>query len=116
MLRGTLLVLLVLLVALQYRLWWGDGGRLELGRLERQAETYRRENEVLRARNAELARQVMDLKAGTTVLEQRAREELGLTAKDEVFFQFVDPEDLPKPEPPADPEMQESQAPQEPRE
>jgi cell division protein FtsB len=108
-LRGTLLVLLLLLAGLQYRLWWGDGGRLELRRLERQAETYRRENEVLRARNAELARQVMDLKAGTTVLEQRAREELGLTAKDEVFFQFVDPEDLPVAAPPADPDAPEEQ-------
>jgi cell division protein FtsB len=70
-----------------------------LNRLEAQAETYRRENEVLRAENADLARQVMDLKAGTTVLEQRAREELGLTAKGEVFYQFVDPEDLPEPKP-----------------
>jgi cell division protein FtsB len=98
-LRGTLIVLILLLAGLQYRLWWGDGGRLELRRLEDQAEGYRRENEVLRARNAELARQVMDLKAGTTVLEQRAREELGLTAKGEVFYQFVDPEDLPAAKP-----------------
>ena len=99
MLRGTILVLLLLLAGLQYRLWWGEGGRLELRGLEEQAEAYRRENEVLRARNAELARQVMDLKAGTTVLEKRAREDLGLTAKGEVFFQFVDPEDLPQPLP-----------------
>lgn len=95
MLRGTLIALLLLLAGLQYRLWWGDGGRLELQRLEAQADAFRQENEVLRARNAELARQVMDLKAGTTVLEQRAREELGLTAKGEIFYQFVDPEDLP---------------------
>jgi len=94
-LRATLLVLLVLLAGLQYRLWWGEGGRLELARLERQAESYRIENEALRARNEELARQVLDLKAGTTVLELRAREELGLTGKDEVFFQFVDSEELP---------------------
>jgi cell division protein FtsB len=91
--RGLLLVLGLLLVGLQYRLWWGEGGRMELHRLEQQADDYRRENARLRERNEELAREVLDLKSGTTVLEQRAREELGLTAKDEVFFQFVEPRD-----------------------
>ena len=37
----------------------------------------------------------LDLKTGQTVLEQRAREELGLTRDDEVYFQFVEPEDEP---------------------
>ncbi|MEO1082359.1 MAG: septum formation initiator family protein [Pseudomonadota bacterium] len=91
MAQRTLLVVLVGMVALlQWRLWWGEGGRLELQRLEQQAADYHRENARLRARNEELAREVLDLKAGTTVLEQRAREELGLTAEDELFYQFVD--------------------------
>lgn len=92
--RWTLTVLLVLLLGLQYRLWWGEGGRLELQRLEQQTADYERENAILRERNAELARLVMDLKGGNTVLEQRAREELGLTREDEVYYQFVAPEDL----------------------
>ena len=94
-LRWLLVILLMLLIGLQYRLWWGEGGRLELRRLQQQAEDYRRENALLRQRNEELAREVIDLKAGRTVLEQRAREELGLTADDEVFYQFVDPGALP---------------------
>jgi cell division protein FtsB len=93
-LRWVLLVLLLLLAGLQYHLWWGEGGRLELRRLQQQAQDYQRENSILRERNATLARQVMDLKAGQTVLEQRAREELGLTREDEVYYQFVDPEDV----------------------
>jgi cell division protein FtsB len=93
-LRWVLLALLLLLAGLQYHLWWGEGGRLELRRLQQQAQDYQRENSILRERNATLARQVMDLKAGQTVLEQRAREELGLTREDEVYYQFVDPEDV----------------------
>jgi len=93
-LRWILLILIVLLAGLQYRLWWGDGGRLELLQLRQQAQDSKRENAILRERNEELARQVMDLKAGNTVLEQRAREELGLTRSDEVYFQFVDPAKL----------------------
>ncbi len=89
--RWLLLILLLLLTGLQYRLWWGEGGRLELRRLQQQAQDFERENERLKARNAELAEQIMDLRAGNTVLEQRAREELGLTGKDEIFFQFVEP-------------------------
>jgi cell division protein FtsB len=92
--RWLLVILLVLLAGLQYRLWWGEGGRLELRRLQQQAEDYARENALLRDRNAELARQVMDLKTGQTVLEQRAREELGLTGEDELYYQFVDPQQV----------------------
>lgn len=90
--RWLLFILLLLLTGLQYRLWWGEGGRLELRRLQQQAQDFERENERLKARNAELAEQIMDLRAGNTVLEQRAREELGLTGKEEVFYQFVEPE------------------------
>jgi len=88
--RALLLVLVALAALLQYRLWWGEGGRLELHRLEQQAADLSRENARLRARNEVLAREVLDLKAGTTVLEQRAREELGLTAEDEVYFHFAE--------------------------
>ncbi|EAQ96996.1 cell division protein FtsB [Congregibacter litoralis] len=96
--RWILLILLLLLAGLQYRLWWGDGGRLELMRLRQQAQDSQRENALLRERNEELARQVRDLKAGNTVLEQRAREELGLTGEDEIYYQFVDPAKIaPKP-------------------
>jgi cell division protein FtsB len=97
-LRWILLILLLLLAGLQYRLWWGEGGRLELMQLRQQAQDSQRENAILRERNDELSRQVMDLKSGNTVLEQRAREELGLTRDDEIYYQFVDPDKLaPKP-------------------
>lgn len=91
--RWILLTLIVLVIGLQYRLWWGEGGRLEMRRLEQQALDYERENALLKARNAQLTRQVLDLKSGQTVLEQRAREELGLTADNELFYQFVSPDD-----------------------
>lgn len=90
--RGLILILVLLLLGLQYRLWWADGGRLELRRLEQKAADYERENTMLRDRNNELAREVMDLKEGQGVLEQRAREELGLTREDELYYQFVDPQ------------------------
>ncbi|MEM7691198.1 MAG: cell division protein FtsB, partial [Pseudomonadota bacterium] len=32
--RWVIIILLLIIGYLQYRLWWGDGGRLELRRLE----------------------------------------------------------------------------------
>lgn len=90
--RWLLLGLLLLTLGLQYRLWWAEGGRLEMRRLAQQAEDYERENTRLKARNAQLAQQILDLKSGQIVLEQRAREELGLTAEDEIYYQFVEPD------------------------
>ena len=89
-LRWLLPLLLLLFAGLQYRLWWAEGGRLELAELRQRAEDQARENARLRERNAALAQQVLDLKSGQTVLELRAREQLGLTRDDEVFYQIVD--------------------------
>jgi cell division protein FtsB len=41
-------------------------------------------------RNEGLAAEVKDLKTGTDAVEERARYELGLVRKDEVFVQIVD--------------------------
>ena len=99
MVRWLAFVLLLLLTGLQYRLWWGEGGLPERHRLRQQAAEDRRANAALLERNARLTREVMDLKTGQTVLEQRAREELGLTREDEVYYQFVEPRE---PRPPAE--------------
>jgi len=89
-LRWLLSLLLVLFVGLQYRLWWADGGRLELAELRQRAADQGEENDRLRQRNEALAKQVLDLKSGQTVLELRAREQLGLVREDELYYQLVE--------------------------
>lgn len=88
--RWLLSALLALLLLLQYRLWFADGSYSERQRLQRQIEQAQRESETLRARNQALAREVLDLQQGHAVLEQRAREQLGLIRDDEVFYHFVE--------------------------
>ena len=83
-------VLLILLVALQYRLWLGSGGMSEVRRLEAALETQREENDRLEARNHRLAAEVHDLKEGLEAVEERARTELGMIGKDETYYQLVD--------------------------
>jgi cell division protein FtsB len=81
--------LLVVLVLLQYRLWFGQGGMREVGRLRAEIAAQRDENETLRERNRTLAAEVQDLKKGTVAIEERARTDLGMIGKSETFFQVV---------------------------
>ncbi|MBD3669255.1 MAG: cell division protein FtsB [Gammaproteobacteria bacterium] len=91
--RGLMAALIVLLVLLQYRLWFGDGSLLEVWQLQNQIEEQRAENDKLRERNAALEAEVKDLKQGLEAIEERARSELGLIKKGETFYQVIDEDD-----------------------
>lgn len=86
--RLILLLLLVLLIAAQVRLW---GELQEVRELRAQLQEQIEENDRLQARNDALAAEVDDLRGGLEALEERARSELGLVAEDEEFFLIVDP-------------------------
>ena len=88
--RWLLAILVALLLVLQYRLWIAEGSLAEKSRLEQQVREQNAVNEELRARNAVLEREVLELQNSNTVVEQRAREELNLVREDEVYYQFVD--------------------------
>jgi cell division protein FtsB len=91
-LRWVALVLLLLLGALQVRLWTGQGGMREVWRLERRVSEQTRENAALKARNEMLSAEVDDLKHGEEAIEERARAELGLLKPGETFYQVVEPD------------------------
>ena len=85
----TLAILFVLLIlALQYPMWLGKGGWLQVRELNAQVEAQRRVNADLKARNETLDAEVRDLKQGYEAIEERARSELGMIRQDEVFFQL----------------------------
>jgi len=82
--------LLVLLLFLQYRLWLAEGGIAEAVRLKERIAEEEALNAELAERNARLEQQVLELQNGTRVIEQRAREDLGLIREGEVYYQFSD--------------------------
>jgi cell division protein FtsB len=90
--RWLISVLIILLVLLQYRLWFGDGSLQDVWQLQQQIEQQKTENEKLRERNAALEAEVKDLKQGMSAIEERARSELGLIKKGETFYQVIDDE------------------------
>jgi len=87
--KVLLTLLVVLLVALQYRLWFGDGSLQELSRLREEAQQSRDEVVRLTIRNQALAAEVADLKSGLDAIEERARGELGMIDEGETFYQFI---------------------------
>lgn len=88
--RLITIVLAALLVLIQYPLWLGKGGWLRVWDMERQVETANVKVQKLKARNAKLESEVNDLKEGTDAVEERARLELGMLKKGEVFIQIVE--------------------------
>jgi cell division protein FtsB len=83
--------LAALILALQYPLWLGKGSWARVWELERSLEQQHEANARLKARNDALDAEVRDLKEGTAAIEERARAELGMIKKDEVFYQVVEP-------------------------
>lgn len=82
-------LLIVLLLVLQYRLWFGDGSVQDFYRLRNQSAETQAELIRLRNRNQALEAEVADLKSGLDAIEERARTDLGMINEDETFFQFV---------------------------
>lgn len=83
---------LVLMIALiQNPLWFGKGGWLRVWEIGRQVDAQRDTNTQLAGRNAALDAEVLDLKQGYDAIEERARSDLGMVKRDEIFFQILQP-------------------------
>ena len=83
------LILIVLLAVIQYRLWIGNGSLTEVHHLEQTRQELLDDIRQLQERNQSLAAEVNDLKHGNDAIEERARNEMGLVKKDEIFYQII---------------------------
>lgn len=87
--KALAFILAGLVLALQYPLWIGKGSWGRVWELDRQKLALHEGNLRLKARNDALDAEVRDLKEGHDALEERARLELGMIRRDEVFYQVV---------------------------
>ena len=86
--RWLAIAFALLILALQYPMWLGKGGWLQVREYDRQLAAQREANAMLKMRNDALDADVRDLKTGSEAIEERARAELGMIRQDEVFFQI----------------------------
>lgn len=82
-------VLIVLLVVLQWQLWTGRGSVPEVRQLQAKLAQQKDNNARASLANDRLASEVNDLKEGLEMVEERARQELGMVKPDEVFVQMT---------------------------
>ena len=82
--------LLLLALLLQGELWFSDDGYRKTLDLRETVTEQRRLNAELKARNAALDAEVINLKEGVEAAEERARNDLGLIGENETFYQVVD--------------------------
>ena len=82
-------VLLLMLIGLQYKLWFGDGSLSEVVQLTRELEIQKQKLRELEARNRILEAQVLDLQNGLDAFEEKARNDLGMIKQGETFIQLI---------------------------
>lgn len=82
-------VLLLVLIGLQYKLWFGDGSLSEVVQLSRELELQKTRLQTLEARNRILEAQVLDLQNGLDAFEEKARNDLGMIKQGETFIQLI---------------------------
>jgi cell division protein FtsB len=91
--RLLTLLFITLIILIQYPLWFGRGGWLNVFDLQKKYQAQRAVNLELDRENDALRAEVNDLKRGTDAIEERARDELGMIKKDEVFFEVITPKE-----------------------
>lgn len=82
--------LVLLLLGLQYRAWFGDSGYFAAAALKEQLRIQERRAERHVQRNRRLKTEVMALRQGQTAVEARARADLGMIKEGEVFYVVTD--------------------------
>lgn len=81
--------LIVLLMLLQYEFWFSDGGMKTVWQLQNSISKQQAVNDQLDQRNQALIVEIKELQNGHAAIEARARKELGMVKKGEVFYQLV---------------------------
>ncbi|HWT20571.1 MAG TPA: septum formation initiator family protein [Variovorax sp.] len=83
------IVLLLLLAILQWQLWNGRGSVRDVAQLQSRLADQKAANAKAVVNNERLASEVNDLKIGLEMVEERARQELGMVKPNEVFVQVT---------------------------
>ncbi|MFL0807635.1 MAG: septum formation initiator family protein [Oceanobacter sp.] len=90
--RVMLVLGLSLLGLFLYRIWFDDSGWLANQAMKQEIDHLQLDIQALEASNAQYWREIRDLRHGTAMLEEKAREDLGLIQEGEAFILFVEPD------------------------
>lgn len=83
--------LMIIVLFLQYRIWFAPDGVKETIQLKKEVAAQLKNDEQMQKRNKKLMAEVKNLKHGKQAIEERARDDLGMIQKSEQFYQIVQP-------------------------
>ena len=89
--RLVTLALVALLLLVHAELWLGKGGVPKMNELKTRLAEQNTANASARQRNEQLAAELVDLREGLEMVEEKARSELGMIKPDEIFVQLTAP-------------------------
>ena len=89
MMRWAIIILILLLLAMQYKLWFESGGLHQMQNLRHEIAIRQLQDQELAKQNDQLRAEVKDLKQGVDAAQERARTELGMVKQNEEYYQIV---------------------------
>ncbi|WP_444994198.1 FtsB family cell division protein [Aliikangiella sp. IMCC44359] len=88
------LILVVFIAVLQYRIWWGEGSVREINHLSQKVAEQAKQNDLLKKQNELLKKEILALRKNPQLLEEIAREKLGLVKPNETFYRIIPKNDI----------------------
>ena len=93
--RVVSITLIALLVIVQVQLWFGRGSVGSVAHLSEQLDQQTRKNQLAQLANEQMAAEVRDLSEGLEMVEEKARQELGMVKPNEIYVQILTSPKLP---------------------
>ncbi|MCH8501766.1 MAG: cell division protein FtsB [Aliidiomarina sp.] len=87
--RVVTAILILLVLALQYRIWFGQHGVKDYRELQNDLARQEQINATLQQRNQLIEADIKDLRNALEAVEERARNELGFVRPEETFFRLI---------------------------
>ncbi len=87
--RFILGLLITLLIVLHAQIWSGRGSVSQVASMKQALAELERSNQAARLRNDQVANEVRDLQEGLGMIEELARQDLGMVKPNEIFVQIA---------------------------
>ena len=87
--RFFVIMLLIVIAWLQYRAWFGENSQHEIDLLEEKIANQEKHNQSLSEQNELLRDEIKLVRNEPNILEEKARENLGLIKKNEIFYRII---------------------------
>jgi cell division protein FtsB len=84
-------LLITLLLVLHAQLWFGRGSLNSVGKMTLQIDVLNQKNAQATLVNSRLEAEVRDLKEGLEMVEEKARQELGMVKPNEIYVHISKP-------------------------